>query len=345
MPQDVMTAWRNKGLAAMCEPAGRLVALPVTLPLGWASRLAGWVAPYLWWKIQQQARSSGEKIQGLVVTSPHYLELVKRAAPHTRTFYYCSDDYAQYANWGGNAILQKEAELARRVDHSFFVSRSLADRAVSAYGLKPEHVSVSPNATDDLFFQPVSEERQSALFRDFPALRQPLVGIVGAINSRLDFELIEACCNLPSVGSVVMVGPVDSTCQDEGLLRLQQNGKCVFVGVQPHESLPMWMQALDVALIPYLDTPLNRSCSPMRLFDHLAAGKPMVATGGCPQVRLFEPLVKVGLTTAECAAMVQGLLQAAPEDESEREARRQAALEHTWASRSQRLFETMKRYF
>lgn len=340
-----MTAWRNKGLVAMGEPAGKLTAMPVTLPPGWASRLAGWVAPYLWWRILQQSRISGEKLQGLVVTSPHYLELVKRAAPHTRTFYYCSDDYAQYANWGGDAILQKEAELARRVDHSFFVSCPLAERAVSDYGLNPKLVSISPNATDDSFFQLASGKPLSALFRDFPALRRPLVGVVGAINSRLDFELIEACCNLPSVGSVVMVGPVDSTCQHEGLLRLRQNGKCVFVGTQPHESLPMWMQALDVALIPYLDTSLNRSCSPMRLFDHLAAGKPVVATGGCPQVRLFESLVKVGQTTTECAEMVQNLLQREPEEESQREARRQAALEHTWASRSQRLFETMKRYF
>jgi glycosyltransferase involved in cell wall biosynthesis len=339
MPQDVVAAWRNKDAKPAPETAGKLTTLPLTLPTGWASRLAGIVAPYLGWKIRQQARRSGEKIQGLVVTSPHYLELVKRTASHMRTFYYCSDDYAQYANWGGTAILQKEAELARRVDHCFFVSRPLADRAVSDYGLEEGRVSVSPNATDSTFFQRSTDEQRAALHRAFPALRHPWVGVVGAINSRLDFDLIEACSSLPSVGSVVMVGPVDPTCQDEGLRRLRQNPKCVFVGPRPHGELPAWMQALDVALIPYRDTPLNRACSPMRLFDHLAAGKPVVGTAVNAQVASFEPLISIGHTTREVCERVESVLNRPSEDFSP--AQIAAAKLETWDHRATRMLQTM----
>lgn len=352
-PQDVVAAWRTRGqkgrLAHVAAEHPGLTVLPVLLPPGWASRLSGVTAPYLWWKICREAQQQRGKLQALVVTSPHYLDLVKNAGARVRTFYYCSDDYAQYADWGGDAILEKEAELAQRADHSFFVSQPLAERAVEDYGLEPDRVSVSPNATDEMFFQAPEEERESALLKAYPALKRPLLGVVGAINSRLDFELIEACCNLPSVGSVVMVGPVDGRCQDAALERLRRNPRCVFVGAQPHDSLPVWMQVLDVALIPYRDTALNRSCSPMRLFDHLAAGKPVVATAGCPQVRLFEPLVKVGNNAEECTGLVQTVLNEESASVTEamrrREMRQQAAREHTWASRSHRLHETMKRYF
>ena len=91
----------------------------------------------------------------MVVTSPHYLPLGNKARPHVPTFYYCSDDYAEYARWGGAAILQREAAVVNIVTHSFFVSELLAERAIREYAVPSERVSVSPNATDEAFLKPV----------------------------------------------------------------------------------------------------------------------------------------------------------------------------------------------
>jgi len=292
-PRDMRQAWRAGARKTVASEVLQLIECPVTLPPGWATRFTGWTARQLWRKARAVAASHGSELKGLVVTSPHYLELVRRARSSVPTFYYCSDDYSQYEGWGGEAILKQEAELVSSVAHSFFVSRLLAERAIEKYGIHRDNVSVSPNATDDSFLKPVSAERIQALLNQFPRLRRPIVGVVGGINDRLDFELLNQCAALTSVGGVVLVGGVDPACASEALARLQRNPRCVFVGQRPHEELPTWMQMLDVALIPYRDTLLNRACSPMRLYDHLAAGRSIVATNICEQISEFSGLLAV----------------------------------------------------
>ena len=51
----------------------------------------------------------------------------------------------------------------------------------------------------------------------------------------------------------------------------------VLLGWQPAASLPGLLAAMDAALFPVADTPLNRAKSPMRLLDALAAGLPVAA--------------------------------------------------------------------
>jgi len=278
-----------------------------------------------------------------VVTSPHYLELVQMVSPYVSTYYYCSDDYSQYQGWGGGSILEREALLTRLVKHSFFVSQPLADRAIHEYGIAPEHVSVSPNATDESFMRSVSNEEIEELFRIYPNLRRPLIGVIGAINDRLDFSLIHACGSLPEVGSLVMVGSVAPECRDEKLDELLNDPKFVFVGPQPHENLPIWMQALDVSLIPYRQSPLNWACSPMRLFDHLAAGKPIVASDVNPQIRDYSPSVNIGHDIESIVNHLKGILNRVFEPESD-ESQRHIASENTWAKRAELIWKVTQRY-
>lgn len=282
-------------------------------------------------------------LTALVVTSPHYLHLVQRAQNHLPIFYYCSDDYTQYQGWGGDAIRKKETELIRSVEHSFFVSQPLAKRAIYEYGAPADRVTVSPNATDASFIVEIPESQICELLRAYPMLKRPLVGVVGGINDRLDFDMIAACAALPEVGSLVMVGPVDSGCTDEALARLRECPKCLFVGQQAHETLPIWMQALDIALIPYRDTSLNRACSPMRLFDHLGAGHPIVATAVCEQVAEFRDFVHIADDTPGVASLVasackQSSLRRRMPDQIT------VALAHTWSDRAAVIGEVIAKY-
>ncbi|WP_133797070.1 hypothetical protein [Prosthecobacter fusiformis] len=271
-----------------------------------------------------------------MVTSPHYLELARKASPYAPTFYYCSDDYEQYERWGGKAILSQEAQLVRSVKHSFFVSQVLANRAISDYGISQERVSVSPNATDINSIEEIDKKRIEQLIQAFPGLHHPLVGVVGAINDRLDFEAIYSCLELPQVGSLVMVGGVQGSCEDVIPCQVRNHPKCIITGHQPHCMIPIWMQAIDVALIPYRFTPLNHACSPMRLYDHLAAGKPVVATNACDQVNLFKKLIDVTTTTEELKYQIALLCQQA-ELGKRHISLIQAAQGNTWDTRARQL--------
>ena len=340
-PRDLPSAWRKNDLWGRLATQGTYSECSITLPPGWASKWTRFTAWRLWQKSQSAARVLGHSLSALVVTSPHYLDLVRRASLDVPCFYYCSDDYAHYAAWGGDAVLRREAELVKAVRHSFFVSQALADRAVRDYGVQADRVSLSPNATEERFLTPVTLEQKEALLHEFPQLQGPVVGVVGGINDRLDFELIQRCTTLPEVGCVVMVGGVDPACRSEALQALQRNPRCLFVGQRPHAELPVWMQMLDVALIPYRDTPLNRACSPMRFYDHLASGRPIVASSFCGQMADYPGFVRIAAdhnallnSIVECCqAGIQPDLAAHQKKQAER---------HLWASRAEVLMRKMK---
>src|SRR5450432_385370 len=130
-PRDIILAWRGwHESKSASQPPVSYHECPVLMPPGWASRFPRWSARRLWSVAGKKAGELDCKISGLVVTSPHYLPLVQFAKQSVPTFYYCSDDYAQYAGWGGNDMLRLEAEVVREATHSFFVSSGLAERAV-----------------------------------------------------------------------------------------------------------------------------------------------------------------------------------------------------------------------
>ena len=183
-PRDVVMAWRRRSEEHRRDMPEGYRERSITLPPGWASHFPGWTARRLWANASREARAGGRALSALIVTSPHYLPLVEHARSYMPTFYYCSDDYAHYVGWGGADILQQEARLVRAVAHSFYVSEPLAERAVREHGVPRDHVTVSPNATDETFLKPVPEAQILALQGRFPRLRRPLVGVVGGINER-----------------------------------------------------------------------------------------------------------------------------------------------------------------
>ena len=333
-PRDIFSAWREHHKARRGKSPTEYLERSITLPPGWASRFSDLTARKLWAAANQASRTTGQPLSAIVVASPHYLPLIGRARPHVPTFYYCSDDYSQYVGWGGASVLEQEAAIIKMVTHSFFVSEFLAERAVREYGVSSECVSVSPNATDEAFLEPVSEEKICALMTNFPRLCRPLVGVVGDISDRLDFELLLACLDALQAVTLVLVGPVAKGVCDPGLALLQNHPRCVFVGLQPRTDLPTWMQMIDVALIPYRNTPLNRSCSPMRLFDHMASGRPIVATAVCQQIATVAPYARVGRTKREVVAFVREVVEN-PVSAREVQAQRQQAKAETWSLRAE----------
>jgi len=331
---DPLMAWRRHRWPLRRIPAaGRanFSPLPVLLLPGWASRRAETALPRLWKKAIAWCKARGAKPQGLFVTSPHYLPLVAAVRNELPCYYYCSDDYRSYSGWGGDEMKEKEGALVSQVNHAFFVSQLLAERAVADYGISADKISVSMNATEETFLQPVEAAGIREIFAAQPRLRRPVAGVVGGVNNRLDFELLHTCAELPELGTLLFVGPVEDS-QSAALQQLRRHPKCLFVGRQPHAQLPRWLQLPDVALIPYRNTPFNRYCSPMRLFDHLASGRPILATDACPQVAAMQPWVQVAREPRLFLETLAGWLRRETMPRSNEMV--EHARRHTWVARA-----------
>jgi hypothetical protein len=295
---DVNTIWRRKfGDALQRRETSTLLLAPysftsranttatghginrIALPPGWAGRTAALSMPILGHRAKSLAARKGHRIDTAIFTSFHYLRLARTLQSEARIVYYCSDDYRSYSGWGGESSIALEAEMCRLATLSIFVSAALRDRAIAEYRLDPTRCIVAPNATEQRFAETVV--RPPAI----GALPGPVFGTIGVFNDRIDFDFLEAVAQSPETGSLALVGPVDAALDTNATIkRMRSNPKIHWLGAQPHSEIHAWMAGIDIAVIPYAPTQFNHFCSPMRLWDHLAIGHPIIATGACDQI-------------------------------------------------------------
>jgi glycosyltransferase involved in cell wall biosynthesis len=159
-----------------------------------------------------------------------------------------------------------------------------------------------------------------------------LLLFVGGVDERLDFELLDAVARLRPEWSIVLIGP-ELYVRAGQLLRAPNIYR---LGRRPYSRLPAYIQAADVCLVPYCDTPWARACNPVKVLEYLAGGRPVVSTD-VPALRDFEPYVRIATGPREFVAAVEVLLEEdGPQQQEERRAR---ARSETWAMRGDALFD------
>ena len=131
---------------------------------------------------------------------------------------------------------------------------------------------------------------------------------------------------------VVLIGPIKQGQVDEARLRRHPN--IHLLGEKPRPELPGYLKGMAAALIPYLANELTRNIFPLKLFEYLAAGLPVVA-GGLPELGRFADTIGLPGSPAEYPREVR---RALAEDGPERRAARVAlAAENTWDHRVEQI--------
>lgn len=307
--------------------------VPVTMLPGWASRMGHIDRRRLWRRACVEADSRGQRIGVVVFTLPHYAPLQVRLPLGVLTVYYASDDYREYQGWDRMAVASAERQMVQKADVSIFVSAALARRAKSECPAQAEKIHVSMNATETAFFSHTGKPPELA---DLP---RPVAGVVGTVDETLDLDLLLSTASLPEVASLAFVGPI--RCAEQRLRALRNHPKVRFFGPRPHYELPSWTQSFDLALIAYTATALNHSRSPMRLFDHLASGPPIVALDTCDQLTTFSDVIAVSANGESFRAAVRRALES--DSPHMRDIRVHRSRCHTWAQRASALDDLIER--
>lgn len=123
------------------------------------------------------------------------------------------------------------------------------------------------------------------LYDDIPKNR---VGFIGALAYWIDLDLIVFLAEKRPDYQFVFVGPVDVN-----VSRLGGFKNVHFVGRYPFDQLPGLMAGFDVCINPYVLDGVAAGCSPLKLYEYLASGKPIVSVR-MPEAEKFETLVLIG---------------------------------------------------
>lgn len=175
---------------------------------------------------------------------------------------------------------------------------------------------------------------QSACPSEYRTLARPLLGYAGRIDARLDFELLAGLARRFPDASLVLVGPVSPRLPASELAELRTPGNVHLLGPRDRDALPGYLAHLDCCLLPYREREWLRHGSPLKLWDYLYAGPPLVGSG-CLALRDYPPpLVSFATSAEDFADQVAGALAEPDAGVAERRA---FALANTWDVRAREL--------
>lgn len=156
-------------------------------------------------------------------------------------------------------------------------------------------------------------------------------GLVGSLDFRIDADALARTARALPSWRFELAGEVAAPAV-QGLAELPN---VELHGEIPYRRLPDFLSRLDLGLIPYRDLPLTRCIDPVKLYEMLAVGLPVVAHRLPELERLAEPFIYLYQTHEELAVQLR---RAHAEDSEElRRRRRRIAADNTWQARARTL--------
>jgi teichuronic acid biosynthesis glycosyltransferase TuaH len=172
----------------------------------------------------------------------------------------------------------------------------------------------------------------------FPAIDQikkPVVGYLGAIERRMDYGLLQEVITMNPDKNFAFVGPVSPEFVSEWFYKAPN---VHFIGSIDYADMPAVIKGFDVALIPFKKDDVSASIFPLKLFEYLGAGKPVVAIDFNPDLKEFTNGAVAFCGNAKDFSEQIGLALS-NDSEALKQERVQIAAENTWEKRVEAMGE------
>lgn len=325
--RQVARLWRWLQMPREVAPNLRVYTLPLVLPffqmwaplnwlnnlgltpvLRWALARLGWTEPVLW------------------TYTPHSADFIGRLGERL-VVYECVDEFS--ASKGlvhGPTVAALERRVLAGADQVIVTAQALYEAKAG----DAQRIALVPNGADVDHFA-VASAPDTALPDELRALPRPILGFVGAVQYWVDFDLLKLLAESHPEWSLVFVGPVEPLARID-LLRGLPNVH--FLGRRPYAEVPRYVAGFDVCLNPYILDGVAEACSPIKLYEYMASGKPLVSVD-MPAARDFAGLIPL---TSTAEGFLRAVEQTLAEQQNGRAlagrlARQQAARSHSWQAR------------
>ncbi len=180
------------------------------------------------------------------------------------------------------------------------------------------------------FSQRISPEQYPALVRELLAKNKPVIGYFGAFANWFDYELvIKLATQRPDLEILLLGVDYDGSIKK---YHLEQYDNITIAGPIDYKELPRYAAAFSVSTIPFLINDITESTSPIKLFEYMAMGKPIITTD-MPECRKYKSVL-IGKDHDEFIAKISEALELA-EDETYIELLGKEALENSWEAKAE----------
>lgn len=250
--------------------------------------------------------------------------------------YDCVDNYAAtpyYAKSRTRAeLLQKQenrllqcADLVTTTSHSLFEEKNQINH----------NTHFVPNVGDAEHFGKALLS-ETPIAEDIAEIQKPIIGFIGAVNAhKLDFDLIVEIARKSPQFQYVFIGPTAGWGGNTDTSRLNLPN-IHLLGARDYNLLPNYLKAFDICIIPYALNSYTQHVFPLKFYEFMAAGKPIVATP-LPSLSSQKDMIYIAETAEKFVGSIHAALD--EHDGTIRQKRIDLARQNTWQHRAMRIEE------
>lgn len=217
--------------------------------------------------------------------------------------YHCVDEIAAQPGMNQQLIRLYERHLCKVADHVFVTSQAL----YTSRAQWTKNITYFPNVVDADHFD---KNHLTAASRppEFDSIPEPRLIFVGALSSyKVDFQLIQKLALMNPNWSIVLIGLVgegDPSTSIENILGIKN---IYLLGPKPYRDLPKFMHHSSVGLLPCVLNSYTRAMFPMKFFEYLAAGLPVVSTL-LPSLEEFSDYIYFASSAEQFSSRIEAIL-------------------------------------
>jgi glycosyltransferase involved in cell wall biosynthesis len=230
---------------------------------------------------------------------------------------------------GDKRVLDAIEGMTMRAAHLVFTSSDLAYRQIAA--MKKETFYAPMGVDFKLFHTALRADLKPP--DDLAQIPEPRVGYIGHMEHWLDLGLLEHLVEAMPDVSFVFIGRYGPWLRLDPLM---SHRNVFMMGPRPRASLPGYLQGMRACLIPFKINELTLHSHPMKIYEYLAAGKPVVSTP-LPEVEKFAEFIGIARDRREFAAKLRQAV--VDRDINRANARAEIARHYSWDRRVAEMLE------
>jgi len=241
--------------------------------------------------------------------------------------YECVDDFtATRGLVRSSTIGALEQDLLSMVDQ-VIVTHAGLQQAKSGISRR---LALIPNGADLKHFS-LAVHQDTVPPKEVSGLPKPVIGFHGWIQYWIDFDLIAYAARKRPDWSFVFIGPIEPLAR---VNKVRSLSNVYFLGKMPYENIPALIAGFDVCINPFVIDKLSDTVSPIKLYEYLASGKPVVSVD-MPAAREFADLISIVHTPGEFVSALEEQISSNEKETvvHDMEARQKAVANYSWDAR------------
>jgi GT2 family glycosyltransferase/glycosyltransferase involved in cell wall biosynthesis len=241
-----------------------------------------------------------------------------------RIVYDCMDEWENFPGIK-QPLLTMESVLVNECDLLVVTARRLYEK----WSTRRSSIVLARNAVD---FDAYRENcRPNSILKN---VRRPIVGYFGAIADWFDVELLaEAARSRPDYTFVLLGGVFDTDVSP-----LKQLANVRLLGQQPYETMPRYLYHFDACTIPFKINPITEATDPVKVYEYLSGGKPVVAVA-LPELNRLSDYIYIAADRADFVRQLDAALS--EKNGALASSRVEIAKQNTWKQRFETVSEAL----